>query len=143
MRTARFCSVCGEQIKLRRGTFWPTRSFCARCSPRFRQARLLLVTLLTLSAAGGFLLGRHVTRRETFYFIGTPVDTQTTSGPRSEDARDSNSTAAEGRQPAAPADEPLAVCGARTKSGRPCQRKVRGGGYCWQHRGKKAAVTGR
>ncbi len=27
------------------------------------------------------------------------------------------------------------VCGAKTKSGRPCRRKVRGTqGYCWQHR---------
>ncbi|HKG98652.1 MAG TPA: hypothetical protein VKA97_12595, partial [Pyrinomonadaceae bacterium] len=28
------------------------------------------------------------------------------------------------------------VCGAPTKSGRPCRRKVKGGGYCWQHRDK-------
>lgn len=26
-------------------------------------------------------------------------------------------------------------CGARTKSGGSCRRKVSGGGYCWQHRG--------
>lgn len=33
-----------------------------------------------------------------------------------------------------PADESH-VCGAKTKSGRPCRRKVRGAkGYCWQHR---------
>lgn len=26
------------------------------------------------------------------------------------------------------------LCGARTKKGSPCQRRVAGGGYCWQHR---------
>lgn len=26
------------------------------------------------------------------------------------------------------------LCGARTKSGRPCRRKVKGGGYCYQHK---------
>ena len=25
------------------------------------------------------------------------------------------------------------ICGATTKDGTPCQRKVSGGGYCWQH----------
>ena len=25
------------------------------------------------------------------------------------------------------------ICGAPTKDGTPCQRKVSGGGYCWQH----------
>jgi hypothetical protein len=26
------------------------------------------------------------------------------------------------------------ICGARTKSGKACRRKVKGGGYCYQHR---------
>lgn len=26
------------------------------------------------------------------------------------------------------------ICGAMTKKGRPCQRRVAGGGYCYQHR---------
>ncbi|HWO00750.1 MAG TPA: DUF5763 domain-containing protein [Blastocatellia bacterium] len=31
------------------------------------------------------------------------------------------------------------VCGALTKSGRPCQRRVKDGGYCWQHRDKSGS----
>jgi hypothetical protein len=35
----------------------------------------------------------------------------------------------------------VAICGARTKKGTPCQRRVRGGvGRCWQHRGKPAIL---
>jgi hypothetical protein len=32
--------------------------------------------------------------------------------------------------------EYVGICGAPTKSGKPCRRKVRGGGRCYQHRGK-------
>nr|AUN37137.1 hypothetical protein [uncultured bacterium] len=35
-----------------------------------------------------------------------------------------------------PPEEPITICGAPTASGRPCQRKVHGGGYCWQHKDK-------
>lgn len=31
-------------------------------------------------------------------------------------------------------------CGAGTKKGTPCSRKVKGGGRCWQHEGKDAIV---
>lgn len=36
--------------------------------------------------------------------------------------------------------EVVYVCGARTKKGTPCQRRVRGPGRCWQHRGMKAIL---
>lgn len=31
-------------------------------------------------------------------------------------------------------------CGAETKKGTPCSRKVKGGGRCWQHKGKDAML---
>jgi hypothetical protein len=37
-------------------------------------------------------------------------------------------------------DEIISICGARTKKGRPCQRRVRGTGRCWQHRGMRAML---
>ncbi|MFV0389060.1 MAG: hypothetical protein ACK5NT_09920 [Pyrinomonadaceae bacterium] len=36
--------------------------------------------------------------------------------------------------------EPFYFCGARTKKGKPCSRRVKGGGRCWQHKGQKAMV---
>lgn len=35
--------------------------------------------------------------------------------------------------------EESTYCGAQTKKGLPCTRRVRGGGRCWQHRGQSAA----
>lgn len=38
------------------------------------------------------------------------------------------------------ADEPVYFCGAQTKKGTPCTRKVKGGGRCWQHLGQPAIL---
>jgi hypothetical protein len=36
--------------------------------------------------------------------------------------------------------EMVSICGARTKKGTPCSRRVRGTGRCWQHRGMPAML---
>ncbi len=36
--------------------------------------------------------------------------------------------------------EPVYFCGAATKKGNPCSRRVKGGGRCWQHKGKEAIL---
>ena len=36
--------------------------------------------------------------------------------------------------------EVVSICGARTKKGTPCSRRVRGTGRCWQHRGRPAML---
>lgn len=38
------------------------------------------------------------------------------------------------------AGEIVSICGARTKRGTPCSRRVRGTGRCWQHRGRAAML---
>jgi hypothetical protein len=38
------------------------------------------------------------------------------------------------------AKEPVYWCGAQTKKGTPCSRKVKGGGRCWQHEGQAAML---
>ena len=37
-------------------------------------------------------------------------------------------------------EETVYFCGAPTKKGTPCSRRVRGGGRCWQHRGQEALL---
>lgn len=37
-------------------------------------------------------------------------------------------------------EEPVYFCGAQTKKGSPCTRKVKGGGRCWQHTGQPAML---
>jgi hypothetical protein len=37
-------------------------------------------------------------------------------------------------------EEAVYICGAMTKKGTPCSRRVRGGGRCWQHQGQNAML---
>lgn len=37
-------------------------------------------------------------------------------------------------------EEKTYYCGAATKKGTPCSRKVKGGGRCWQHKGQEALL---
>ena len=136
----RFCSECGDRLKVRAGSL-PFRSFCARCSPRLKQARLKLIAGAALCAAIGFALGHLTAGREPFYYIGTPVElSANNTAPSLNHAHSSQPT-----EPSLQTEQPVigraaaeGICGALTKSGRPCQRKVKGGGYCWQHREKLA-----
>ncbi|MCI0489196.1 MAG: hypothetical protein L0229_21605 [Blastocatellia bacterium] len=120
-------------MNAKRASLRPFRAFCAHCAPDFRRARRLLIAAFVLLVAGAFVLGRYSSPPTPFYFIGTPVD------PHPNDTQ--SSTAGENKaqpqqQPPASTTAVETLCGAPTKSGRPCRRKVRGGGYCYQHRDK-------
>ncbi|HEX8367449.1 MAG TPA: hypothetical protein VF604_02695 [Pyrinomonadaceae bacterium] len=39
-----------------------------------------------------------------------------------------------------PAQDAVYFCGAQTKKGTPCSRRVKGGGRCWQHAGQTAML---
>lgn len=139
MRAAKFCSNCGEQLKAERANALPFRSYCACCAPRFRAMRLTLVAAFALCLTIGYAIGHYNAPRQSFYLIGTPIDPVKKGDEQSgatAQANANNSLAQGDKQPAASADRAAQMCGALTKSGKPCRRKVAGGGYCWQHRDK-------
>ena len=145
MRRTRFCSACGEPIKSKSVSLLVLGSLCAHCSPRFRRERTLVVGAFLLCLSGVFAIARLTAPRSPFYFIGTPVelnaDSLASSNKREDSPTGATSDAASGGagQARSPTDAPhssQSICGAPTKSGRPCQRRVKGDGYCWQHRDK-------
>jgi hypothetical protein len=125
---------------------------------RGRQVWLSLAHIGRLPAASGSLselyqeeLRRTVERRqareaqrvETRRPVGTTPRTASTPaaqpllGPTSRPANAHLETAppSQAQTPPKPAEnEVLSICGAPTRSGAPCQRKVKGGGRCYQHR---------
>lgn len=134
MAAARFCSECGERLKLKRRGLLPLRSFCRHCSPQLKAARLMWIAAPVVGAAIGFAAGRYSVPREPFYFIGTPVELSSNQVPPAEDPP---GPSRDGARPSPQQRRPIdGICGALTKSGRLCQRKVKGGGYCYQHRDK-------
>ena len=102
----KLCNACGEKVNARRAPRW------------------LKVVGLALLAFVAFAFGRYGTPPRTVYLLGTPVEPLAASAPRVDS------------EAVGQADETVSICGAPTKSGKPCQRKVKGGGYCYQHRDK-------
>jgi len=119
-----FCSECGDAIVRLRWRVWTSRRFCDKCFSRFVRAHWLQRALATISLVIlGMLIGRGCRRERTPLVIQRTVNTPA-------------QTAAQ-----APVTiEQLYMCGARTKKGTPCSRRVHGPVRCWQHKGMPAML---
>jgi hypothetical protein len=149
-----FCAECGERIARSRWHFWTSRRFCSGCAPRFRAARIVLPLVAgTAFFTLGLGAGRAVRtappplileRREPNVAATqrAPLPPQPARS-KTENANAPASRAPdEGVAPKHPADssETVSICGALTKKGTPCQRRVRGTDRCWQHKGQPAII---
>ncbi len=130
----RYCTACGDKLKpVRRRLF--SHSLCAVCAPQSRASRLALVGLCILVITISFVIGRLSLSQKPITLIGTQLET-----PNLESFTSRQSMT--GQQPAtAPATktqqtETFSLCGAPTKAGHSCRRKVKDWGYCYQHRDK-------
>lgn len=131
-----FCAECGAKLLRLRWHLWTNRRFCNDCARGLRRQRLgpALLLILTLLSAG-FVVGR-IRRPATPPLIiqrradsplpdGDPAVTipQVTSKPIN-----------------ATVEEEVYICGAQTKKGTPCSRRVHGRVRCWQHKGMPAML---
>ncbi len=149
-----FCVECGERIARTRWHLWTSNRFCRACAPRFRAPRILLpvlagTALFSLGLGAGravrpdtppLVIERRqspVSSAQTAQLQPTPANTKTENAPLQ--ARpEPESNAARERPTAVP--ETISICGAQTKKGAPCQRRVRGTDRCWQHKGQPAMI---
>jgi hypothetical protein len=153
-----FCSECGSSIERTRWHFWTSRQFCSGCARRFRQARFAApvmagVALFVVGLAAGRAVrpaappliverGQLATvsapsTKSEGATTGAEINKEATDAPKSEPDYGADGTATE--RPTDPA-ETVSLCGARTQKGTPCQRRVRGTGRCWQHKGMPAMI---
>lgn len=150
-----FCAECGVAIERARWPVWASRRFCPACARRFwrgRWARLLLACLLLF--ASGFGVGRALKPAPPPLLVApnalpiAPAElVDTTKATSAATNRTANAPPArpyslDGTANERPTDpnEIISICGARTRKGTPCQRRVRGTGRCWQHRGQPAML---
>lgn len=123
-----FCAECGAKILRLHWRLWTNRKFCDLCARALRRQRWTITGLITSVV---FITG---------FFVGYKL--QPSPPPliiqRAEPAsRDSNSAST---PPQPLTFEEVYICGARTKKGRPCSRRVHGPVRCWQHKGEKAML---
>ena len=150
-----FCVECGARIERKRWRLWTSRRFCPDCEKRFQKSRLVLPLMICATLVSiGFVVGRArrpapppvIIERSQ---LSALAPSQAASQPAGANAERINAP-----QPAEPRygpsgtanerptdpNEIVSICGARTKKGTPCSRRVRGTGRCWQHRGKPAML---
>ena len=133
-----FCCECGNKIVRLRWFVWTSSRFCDKCVRTFAKSHWLRpsITLLVFFLAA-MLLGRGCRRVPPPLIIERPINSTTNSAATS-GAIPSATNSATPQPP--PALEQLYTCGARTRKGTPCSRRVHGPTRCWQHKGAPAML---
>ena len=131
-----FCAQCGQKVLRLKSHFWTSRRFCDGCARALRKERvipwLLSAVLLT---SFGYIAGRSRTPAPPPLTIIRRADSPLTSP---EDLGPIKSTAIDKPSTAISSEEEVYLCGAETKKGTPCSRRVHGPVRCWQHKGARA-----
>jgi hypothetical protein len=137
-----FCAECGSKLLRLRWHLWTSRRFCQHCARRLLKARLTQVFLISLALLGaGYVVGRA--RRPVpppltiIRKSDSPLNDQLATQPSNNSSSNSTQTKV---STAATIEEPVYLCGARTKKGTPCSRRVHGPVRCWQHKGMPSMI---
>ena len=120
-----FCCECGNKILRLRWQVWTSRKFCDKCSHSLARAqRLQRAIAIFLLLFVGMLIGRGCRRERPPLVIERPVQSSSQTDVTTPPASFEN----------------VYICGARTKKGKPCSRRVQGAVRCWQHKGMPAML---
>ena len=131
-----FCSECGTKIVRLHWHPWTSRRFCDSCARLLRRERFKLPLV-----AGGLLLMVGFVTGRTLRPKPPPLIIQRiASSPLLKSDNPGESSGLNSNAPLPVIEETVYVCGARTKKGTPCSRRVHQPGRCWQHKGMTAML---
>lgn len=155
-----FCCQCGEKIERISWSFLTSRRFCELCETElgvYDKIPLIVVgagVLFGIFGIGMYFRAPEKTldlspnqlvssqsnanKNETKSNISSAAVQPENSALTKTDAFPATQNATVKKEPAA---EAVYFCGAPTKKGTPCSRRVKGGGRCWQHAGQTAMVA--
>src|SRR5947208_4246349 len=140
-----FCAECGERLARRGWRAWTSARLCGDCARRLgRVGWIKSLTMLAITAAAAFAMGRFLRPAPPLLLIQRAANSPLSDLPvnlnesgRATNRSNSTNTAAA----VSSTDEPGYICGARTKKGTPCHRRVHAAGErCFQHKGMPAMV---
>jgi len=146
MRTANFCAECGERLALKGWRARLGRRLCDRCTQRLgRFASFRTLIGVGVIAVTAFAIGKYsrpapppliIQRAANSPLYQSPAESSANAQANRAATSQSNQTAA------SVSNEEGYICGARTKKGTPCQRRVHAPGErCFQHKGLRAMVA--
>jgi hypothetical protein len=160
----KFCCQCGEKIERVDWKLWTSRRFCELCATDFGVYDKLPLILISASVLFGlfgvgsywrasdkalniapnrFVEGASPTNKAvTIQANQLPQVSSNTSVQTPAQAKNEIVPAQNLKTKPAqtPAQEIVYFCGAMTKKGTPCSRRVKNGGRCWQHEGQAAIL---
>ena len=166
-----FCSNCGEKIERAQWFLWTSRRFCEVCETEFKGQDLIPRVVVVLGVLGCFLgFGSYfksgssgselssMRRPQRLVEQPAPATAPNTALQREgkidagilrQSPESANSLVSGGRpeiqpsltKPTAMVDGPIYYCGAETKKGTPCSRRVKGKTRCFQHTGMPAMLS--
>jgi len=140
-----FCCECGNKIVRLRWFLWTSKRFCDKCSRTVAKSHWLRPSLaLAALLVFGLLIGRGCRRAPAPLIIERPTSprnsTTLDASAAANGAMTTRSPSPTSASQSAPATEDVYICGARTKKGTPCSRRVHGPVRCWQHKGAPAML---
>lgn len=166
-----YCCHCGESVERISWKFWTSRRFCENCESSFFTVDWLPRIISSLAVLFGLLgFGSYLKTPDkplnvkTNQLITSSANTNRNFKPEQAAAnsltnqpnptnnivqsnnqrqpilQEKNRTNLLETQQNVPSD-PVYFCGAQTKKGLPCSRKVKGNGRCWQHIGQPAILS--
>jgi hypothetical protein len=140
MHRANFCAECGERLTSKGWRAMLRRSLCEHCARRlggFAAYRALIVVALVGAAAFGF--GRYLRPSAPPLIIQRAANSPLFGAPNEQSVASANR--APSNQLASVSTDEVYICGARTKKGTPCRRRVHAAGErCFQHKGMPSLV---
>ncbi len=155
----KYCCNCGEKIERAEWRIWTSRRFCPLCETEYKHLDILPVAIVSVGAlmtvAGAWnwfaspkldvnaetvkrsIEDRKELKAATLY----PGNNMSpASAPGSPANKGENAASSNGRQineqpqrSSRTSEEQVFYCGAMTKKGTPCTRRVKAKGFCWQH----------
>jgi hypothetical protein len=158
MHVANYCAECGAHLKRKGWRAWLHGNFCADCARRSGKPSFARpLAIIAIIAIAAFGLGRYlrpaapplvIERAANSPLSDLPVNLNDTAKSASRNTNSQggippNSDDPSARQTSTPgsADDVVYLCGARTKKGTPCHRRVHfAGERCYQHKGKPAIL---
>lgn len=144
-----FCAECGERLVRKSWRALFSGRFCVACARKRGRAVIAKpIAILAITAISSFALGRYVRppapplliqRAGNSPLFDLPVNLNEAA--RATTRKENDSTRQEAAVPGQAADEKAYICGARTKKGTPCHRRVHvAGERCFQHKGMPAIL---
>ncbi len=148
MHRPNFCSECGTKIIRLQWYPWTSRRFCASCSQRLKKERLTRTLVASIVLLGIGLAAGHAARSPAPPLIiersaaPPPANSNNAAnvGPGSENPGVNGSAYPVTETPQLRSTETVYICGARTKKGKPCSRRLPEPVRCWQHKGMPAML---